>query len=303
MEAGAGPGAAALRCSFAAEARGDPLVATAPHAEGFLLIEEEGAWGRDALRDCRLDPEVTAALRDWASRSSLRMLLIRPPERSRSPRGRRWAVVDSRPGSESIRWGALDTERDLLDIPHGRAPTERLDEPWYLVCTHGRHDVCCALKGRPTAAALAALRPGAVWHCSHVGGDRFAANVLVLPHGLYYGRVLPQDGPSLIAAQERGEVMIELLRGRTMLTVQRQAAQHFARVHLGSAAIDDLDPVGETAHGDGRSSVELAVRGAGTVTVTVHREPGPTAGLLTCHATQFLHPPVWVLDSFAAPSP
>jgi hypothetical protein len=206
--------------------------------------------------------------------------------------------VDSRPGSESIRWGSFETDRDLLEIPHGRATAERSDEPWYLVCTHGRHDACCALKGRPTASALAGLRPGAVWHCSHVGGDRFAANVLALPHGLYYGRVLPQDSAALVAAQERSEVVVELLRGRTTLALEQQAAQHFARTHLGIAAIDDLEPVGEAADGGkGRIAVELAVRGAGIAVVTVHREHGPTAGLLTCRATQLLHPPSWALDS------
>ena len=64
--------------------------------------------------------------------------------------------------------------------------------PILLVCTHGVHDTCCALRGRPVAAALAARWPGQVWECSHVGGDRFAPNVVVLPDGFYYGNLDPE---------------------------------------------------------------------------------------------------------------
>ena len=48
---------ARLRCSFAADERGDPLAGTASPALGFLLIEQPGPWGRLALTDSRLDPE------------------------------------------------------------------------------------------------------------------------------------------------------------------------------------------------------------------------------------------------------
>ena len=56
--------------------------------------------------------------------------------------------------------------------------------PLVLVCTNGRHDPCCATFGRPLARVL---REGAqrddVWECSHIGGDRFAANIVILPEG------------------------------------------------------------------------------------------------------------------------
>ena len=55
--------------------------------------------------------------------------------------------------------------------------------------------------------------PADVWECSHLGGDRFAANALVLPHGFYYGQV-PGDGADLVAAHSRGQVALPWLRGR-----------------------------------------------------------------------------------------
>ena len=38
------------------------------------------------------------------------------------------------------------------------------------------------------AALLAERDPDAVWECSHIGGDRFAATMLLFPHGINYGR-------------------------------------------------------------------------------------------------------------------
>jgi hypothetical protein len=122
----------------------------------------------------------------------------------------------------------------------------------YLVCTHGRHDACCALRGRAVAAKLATHRPGQVWECSHIGGDRFAPNVLVLPHGLTYGRVEPARALDLIAAQERREVVVDLLRGRSVFRPPVQAAQHFARIARGSVLIDDLAPIGRNTNSRGR---------------------------------------------------
>ena len=78
-----------------------------------------------------------------------------------------------------------------------------------------------------------------MWECSHLGGDRFAANVLVLPHGFYYGQV-PGDGAELVAAHERGQVALPWLRGRAGVPPAGQAAQQHARAELGLLGVDDL---------------------------------------------------------------
>src|SRR6266536_819344 len=49
-------------------------------------------------------------------------------------------------------------------------------------------------RGRSLYQALAELaEEDWVWQISHVGGDRFAGNVVVLPEGLYFGRVGPGE--------------------------------------------------------------------------------------------------------------
>ena len=74
------------------------------------------------------------------------------------------------------------------------------------------------------AEALHRLRPGSVWECSHVGGDRFAANVVAMPHGVYYGRVEPARVADLVAAHERAEALPDLVRGRSTAVPAAQAA-------------------------------------------------------------------------------
>ena len=72
------------------------------------------------------------------------------------------------------------------------------DRPVLLVCTHARHDQCCAVRGRPVAQTLARAFPDETWESSHLGGDRFAATMIVLPHGLYYGRVPTTDAETIV---------------------------------------------------------------------------------------------------------
>ena len=45
--------------------------------------------------------------------------------------------------------------------------------------------------------ALAAAYPEETWECSHLGGDRFAGTMNLLPHGLSYGRVPAGRAPAV----------------------------------------------------------------------------------------------------------
>src|SRR3712207_3936442 len=95
--------------------------------------------------------------------------------------------------------------------------------------------MCCAIEGRPVAIALARHSPGQVWECSHVGGDRFAANVLVLPTGQLYGRVT--DPVALASATEVGQVLADRLRGQVGLPPAAQAAVVHAQRELRLATV------------------------------------------------------------------
>ena len=269
------------RCAPASERRGDPLLATAAPAERFLLVEQPGAWGRRALRESRLDASTMAALVARCHGVEARLLLIRRAHRDPGAR-KRWAVVDARPGSERAWWGEFDDETELAELdpsdPRGDASTE----PVFLVCTHGRRDPCCANRGWPVAVALTDAFPAETWQCSHVGGDRFAANVVMLPHGLYYGRLTPDNAVDVARRHAEGLVTVDSLRGRSCFPPAVQAAQHYARRRTGIQEIDALHPL-EVSPEDGHVRVKLAVEG-GTTTVALREHESPPIARLTCSA-------------------
>lgn len=220
------------RCSVQATLRGDPMIGSAFPADRLLLVEQPGPWGRTGLLASRFDTAVAHLLVARLEARGVRVVAIRRPGRYQPDGPRRWAAVDCRPGRERIVWGRFDDDRQLLDVdipavlnaPGAGGPAE----PLYLVCAHGTHDACCAIRGRPVAAQLQARRPGQVWECSHVGGDRFAANLLVLPAGLLYGRVQPDEAGRLIELTDRGRVDPVALRGRVGFSSAEQAALQLA---------------------------------------------------------------------------
>ena len=256
------------------------MLGTAFPAGRLLLVEQPGAWGRSGLSESRFDRETALALERRAGREGIRVLAIRRPGRSPADLLRSWALIDCRSGRESSRWGNFDADAELLDLPlDGTAGTPSV-ELSYLICAHSKHDTCCALRGRPVAAALAEQRPGQVWECSHVGGERFAANVLVAPMGLLYGRVLPFAAPEFIDACEQGEVVGALLRGRVGLPPVAQAALAYAFEHLALRRSDALSVEHTGAVVDGQAVVGL--RGPhGRIDVTVRVERVAADGL-TC---------------------
>ena len=88
----------------------------------------------------------------------------------------------------------LDLDLDALargdrEAVLAAAPGAEPAEPILLVCTNGRRDVCCAVRGRPVALDAADDHPGRVWEASHTGGHRFAPTGVLLPHGATLARL------------------------------------------------------------------------------------------------------------------
>lgn len=225
-------------CAAHAAAAGDQLAGNAPPADRWLLVEHPGPWGRQPLSQSGIDPDAVRALAGWQVAEAGRVVLVRRPGRPARPGPRRWFRIDSRPGHESIRTGTYVTEAELADVPGD--PGLPWTGPLFAVCAHGRHDTCCAVLGRPVAAALAAAEPDRVWECSHIGGCRFAPALVLLPHGFVLG-AMPPDAVADVAADYRaGRVDPRWVRGRSVLHPAVQAAQHHARLATGERGVDAL---------------------------------------------------------------
>lgn len=283
-----------FRCSAASLERSEPLEGTASTVGAFLLVEAPGPWGVDAVRDCRIDEEVRRHLLDLERRRRIRPLLIRRHGRRSS--GGATRVFAAHVGGERswAEMALLDDVRELLDLDltglrAGRsAGLSEHDEPLFCVCTHGRHDACCAEQGRPLASAMSAVAPEHTWEVSHIGGDRFAANVLVLPHGLYYGRLCPDDAAAFVQSHVSGRLDVGHLRGRSSYPFPVQAAEVYLRRQLGEDEV--AAPSLERHARDGDLTRVVLGLGEGRWEVQVRTRPAEPSRL-TCRATGESAPP------------
>jgi hypothetical protein len=120
-----------------------------------------------------------------------------------------------------------------------------------------------------------------VWECSHVGGDRFAANLLLVPSGELFGSL---DGPAalaVVAAFDAGRLDLPHHRGRYGRPLVEQAAEHHLRVALEEDRLGAVRPL-RIEGGDPRWTVELAAAGRRHRVSLVARRSEPA--LLTCSA-------------------
>lgn len=277
---------AVFRCADAARERLDPMVGTAPAAPAYLLIEHPGPWRFDALTGAGWPAEVTATLTDAVRAARSRLLFIRRPGRRPADRTWRWAVVRVTAGTQ---WGAWEQPTDLLVAAAALRSSDGLPplspDPLLLVCTHGVHDACCAIRGRPVAAALAEHWPESTWECSHVGGDRFAPNVVVLPDGTYYGGLDVVSAARVVGGHLDGRVDVEHLRGSVRWSSVAQAAVAEVHRRAGPFGASDLRPVSWTESAPGRWLVTVLGPDQRRHLVEVVAEQRPRA-VLTCAAAR-----------------
>lgn len=277
-------------CADTSRDLAEPLAATASHVDEWLLVEWPGAWGRHALTESDLPAHLSEPLVTFDRRARAKAILVRQGVRADAERTSPPVVVRARStvgderltrtvlgGPDGARLDAATTDPPPVGV--GR------DERLLVVCTNGRHDACCANEGRPLVRAMRALGPAPVWECSHIGGDRFAANVVLLPHGCYFGRVSVDVLAEFLAELGRGLLPMEHYRGRSALPPPVQAVELAVRQETGERRIDALTGWRRERLGEGAWAVAIDLAGRRhRAEVTVSRDAEPR--LLTCHSTR-----------------
>jgi hypothetical protein len=203
--------------------------------------------------------------------------------------------VGERPWLAEGRFDDLQ-DLDLRSLVDGVVPESCIlvSEPVFLVCTHAKRNACCARIGLPLARFLAqelhreGLTEGhaerlteghaegpreghsEVWETTHVGGDRYAANLVCLPHGLYYGSMSQAAAIAAANAYRSGKVVLDRFRGRAGLPEPSQAAEHFVRSHTGDLSVGGVAV--ESSRSDGDATVCIVQQG-GSARFRVMVEP------------------------------
>lgn len=273
-------------CADFARDNDEPLAATASRIDHWFLIEYRGLWAREALPGSGLSDQVKRHLREQVgSERHGRLLFIRRPDRRRHPTFLAFAAT-SRPGETRVVRTAFEAYDDLrqIDLLSGSP----VDHPLFLACTHGKHDPCCARYGRPLYEALRdELDPEWAWQVSHIGGDRFAGNLVCLPEGIYYGRVDREVAGAVLDEHFAGRIDLEHYRGRSIYTFAVQAAERWAREQLGLLGIDGLAL--ESVEWDDSASLVSFRAGPDVYRVRVEPQRGDLT-LLTCDSPSLQRP-------------
>ena len=280
-----------MRCSALAEELGEPMAGTVDQRVRWLLIEDRSAWGGAAVRDV-IGEEREAD----AKRLGMRVQLVRRREGPPDPDApRRVTLVDTDHrvmASREIRsLEGLDIEA-VASQPVGDFGAA-VEGPMFLVCVNGKRDACCALRGRALMTALAAEEPDAAWETTHLGGHRFAANLVCLPHGIVYGRVRPDDGLRLAAAYRAGRLDPALLRGRSAWPPSAQVAEGELRSSLGLDGVEGLALV--AVEGDGELATVTFEVGGATHRLAVRAEPSEPPRPTSCRGDKLEAPIHWGL--------
>lgn len=293
------------RCAAESSARGEPLEGTASRVERWLVVEQPGPWGRHAPVDSRMDAVVARSLESMARRHGVRVLLVRRPGWTGTDDVRTAFLAHTSRSETWMEAVPFHDPRELVgvDLEALRSPQPTgIGDPAdtiFLVCTNGRHDACCADRGRPVVRALSEARVDDVWEASHVGGDRFAANIVALPSGVYLGRVEPDGASELLDHLRRGVIPLEHYRGRSCFPPLVQAAEVFLRRHLDERAIDAVHVLRGERITDDELRVRFDVSELGGYDVVVRRRRADSVSL-TCTAAAPAEPWRFELGSLDA---
>lgn len=223
-------------CSRLSREADEELFGTASRADVWFLLEYADAWAEKAFKSCKIPEPVKERLSSHLDIiPDSRILLIK--QSSRLPSHIAFYVALTRELNPVIYKFSLESYEDLLslDIAAILSGSSVYDgyifgEPLFLVCTNGNRDRCCAKLGLQVYRELAKHAGCSAWQCTHVGGHRFAANVLCFPHGIFYGRVGAGEASALIREYRNGKIYnLEKYRGRSCYDSYVQASDYFLR--------------------------------------------------------------------------
>lgn len=308
-------------CADAARERGDQLAGTASPATAWVLLDNPDPWPHAIANDPIFTSAGGAALMAAANRHGTRMLFIRRTGRRHRADGQSRTLAVVHQGLGLAWWHPWVGEADLAaaaelvlaltgDSPAAAAAAlaeedtgwHSRDEPVLLVCAHAQHDVCCAVRGRAVARPIAEEWPDFTWECSHLGGDRFAGNVLVVPDGVQYGGLDADNAVACLRAHFADrDLPVAHLRGVCGLAPHVNVA--LREVLADGLGRSDVEVSDEHQLGPDSWLVRVRVRGSGVETVVeVTRSSGePT--FLTCHASHPAPPVQWTTSVRAGVDP
>ena len=229
-------------CSQLSRTAGEAIYGTAGNGtDVWFVLEYPAVWGAKAMEESKLADDLKAHLqRAVAATPGARLQLIKRGETRNGSSLNFFIGLSTQDTASLYRFDLADfTDLAAMDLPAmvagiRAAPqsyaAHRHDEPLFMVCTNGSRDRCCAKLGVPVYLSMAAYAGEQVWQTTHTGGHRFAATMICLPHGVYYGRLGAEDAVPVVDSYAAGNVYaLDHYRGRSCFKQPVQAAEYYLR--------------------------------------------------------------------------
>lgn len=282
-------------CCDLSEAANEPLYGTAVSASVWFMLEYTRPWGAKATSE----NDLPAAVRRWLG------------EQVEKHNGRLQFIRQFRPEPETITFFIAGAGRlyrfelagyeDLLGLDvtavlraDSQFAAQREMQKQYFVCTNGKRDRSCAVRGAALYRAFAEQAGECVWMTTHLGGHRFAPTLLSLPDGFCYGRIHPQDVAQFMARSQQNEVWLDKLRGQTSYATVAQVAEYFLRRETGQSGENAFELM-DCVEGNGRWQVQFRSLD-GTVYQVSVAAAEPLDALVNSGSTQTKPVPQFVLE-------
>jgi hypothetical protein len=230
-------------CQFSQNA-GENLFASVKRNRVWFLLEYPYLWGEKAFEESDLDEPVKDYLDGLLNQTpDSKLLFIKNQDSLFSEEINFFVGISAEINPRLYRF-QVDDYSDLLSIDLARLLSgkntyneKQVTEPVFLVCTNGKRDPCCAKFGLEVYNQLTEYVGGSVWQSTHVGGHRFAANVVCFPHAIYYGRFNVDEAKILLETYPRS-ILLDKYRGRACYTPEVQAADYYLRDYTNESDMD-----------------------------------------------------------------
>lgn len=291
-------------CSEHSLSLNEPLFATAPRIESWILLEYPGHFSAKAFEESSLPQEVKNHLSAVLDATPHSRLLMIKKDYEAEHSGFDLMLVTSHPSLQRMARYRFSDYAELLTLDlhsffsNPPAASEADSAAFFLVCTNGKRDLCCARYGLPFYTEMNRIAGQVVWQSSHMSGHRFAANLILLPFGIYFGRLRADEAERFVELSRAGQIDLQHYRGRTCYTEPQQAAEYFVRQHTGNTVIDDLLLTSSAEAGDDRWLMQFESRSGDTYLVNIRSELSEYNVIESCASPHKAKPqPLYYLEA------
>ncbi|HMJ46664.1 MAG TPA: sucrase ferredoxin [Ferruginibacter sp.] len=217
-------------CSINSINRAEKIYGTATTAINYILIEYNRAWGKNPILESEIPETIKSFLFKEIENKVFSKIVLIKKSNNTSLNTINLFAINNREVNPFINHIIIDNYWDILNINISElfSNSTVINKSLYLVCTNGKKDKCCSKFGLPIYNQMSLILDN-VWQCTHIGGDRFAPNVIHFPYSHFYGHLKLDTLHEFIQKTSENQIYIRSYRGRGCYNANAQIAEYYLR--------------------------------------------------------------------------